>query len=445
MTYRKILIFFLFILFHASVVFSMTCDLEGCIEFALEHNPQLRLEKMKELNAAGDYAVHRAEQKTKINWKAELGYLNGRPVSPFSLVAGRTEDARKVINTEGSYYNTGVGIEVPLYKNGTWIGYESPSVDSAKFKIEETKFKYMAAVEDIRHRITGLYYNALKAMEDIKVFELRDKEYKREYKAREARFQLGLIPQSDLLELESQWTTEAHELFQARQSLSLIKSDIAAVLGLEISDEVILQPSKDPLPVRPPLADMLTTALENSPEMKAVQSYIKQAESELDLVRKEKMPLLDFNVSYSLGDDFNPPSHVYWNSFLNTSFTLFDSGLTKAKESSARGKLHEAELMSVQLRTEIILNVNRLYQNVLEVEDRIAYIEKNIVVARQSLTYAQARVEGHLSPESIVHEAEVALAEKEKLLIQARYDWRIAYSELWKEVGSSVLAVRVKD
>ncbi|MDD5434620.1 MAG: TolC family protein [Nitrospira sp.] len=446
MTFRKILITLILVLFQASGAFSMTCNLDSCIDFALDHNPKLRLEKTKELGAEGEFDAQKAEQELQINWKGELGYLNGKPPSPYSVVSGRTEDTRKKITgVDGYYFNTGINLDLPLYKEGTWLGLYSPSMMSAKFRIEQAKYKYRVSEEEIRYQVTELYYNSLKIMEDVKLFELRDKEYEREYKAREARVQLGLIPQSDLFALESLWVAEKHDLFRFRQFLSVSKKEIAAVLGIDMNEEMIVMPPEDSIPARPPLDSLIAAASENHPNIKAVQSYISEVESELDLVRKENRPVLDFNISYSLGDDFAPPNHSYWTTSLNTSVTLFDSGLTKAKESSANSKLREAELMLLQMKREITFNITRLYQDILEVEDRIAYLEKDIVVARQTLTLAEARVNEHLSPESVVHEAEIILAEKEKLLTQARYDWRVAYSELWKEVGGAIVPARPKE
>ncbi|MBI5192033.1 MAG: TolC family protein [Nitrospirae bacterium] len=444
MRFLKIIIFFL-ILFHSSYAFPITCNIEGYIEFALEHNPQLRIEKTREHYAEGDYAIHEAEQRLRLNWKGELGYLNGKPPSPYSLVSGRTEDSIKVNGTDGSYYNTGISLNLPLYQNGTWLGKESPLISGAKYRVEESKYKYNVMEEDILYRVTGLYYSALKIMEDIKVQELRDKEYEREYKAREARLQLGLITQSELFDLESKWVAADHDLFRSRQALSLLKKELASVIGIDMNEEVIIEPPSDLIPDRPSLESLITISAENHPAIKSVRSFIKQIESELDLVRKAKQPVLDLNMSYSLGDDFGPPIHTYWTTSLNASVPLFDSGLTRAKEMSVQSKLNEAQLLLLQLSRETILNINRLYGNILEVEDRISYLEKDIVVARQSLTLTQERVKEHLSPESIVHEAELTLAEKEKLLVQARYDWRIAFSELRKEVGGMTAPARYKE
>ena len=211
---------------------------------------------------------------------------------------------------------------------------------------------------------------------------------------------------------------------------------LAAIALLLASPGLRAEPAlPDPLDLKATVA----FALENNFTIRQARERIRQQEGVEIQVRARQIPNVSAAGSYSGNtkeiSSYSADRDGAWNIGLQARQVLYAGGGVRSSIKSAQ-LAREAALFELEgIINEQLLFVRTQFYTVLLAKERIKVQENNLNLFEQQLKDAKNRFEAGTTSNFEVLRAEVALANGQPPLIQARNDYRIAIEQLRQLVG----------
>jgi outer membrane protein TolC len=202
--------------------------------------------------------------------------------------------------------------------------------------------------------------------------------------------------------------------------------------------------------------DLKTTigfALENNYTIRQARERIRQQEGVEIQVRARELPTVSANGAYTDNSKqistYVPQGTNSWSIALQARQVLYAGGGVRSSIRSAR-LVREAAMFELEgVINQQLLSVRTQFYTVLFTKQKIAVQEENIHLLEQQLKDARNRFDAGTTSNFDVLRAEVALANGQPPLIQARNDYRIAIEQLRQLIGfasdSSARAAGIRD
>jgi NodT family efflux transporter outer membrane factor (OMF) lipoprotein len=170
--------------------------------------------------------------------------------------------------------------------------------------------------------------------------------YERVLKITRNRFEVGIVPHSDVYQAETQLaTTRSDDLTLQRQRAQL-EHAIAVLLGKAPSD-FALAPAEWNVTVPDVPVGVPSLLLQRRPDIAAAEREVAIANAQIGIARAAYYPDIGLNASYGtaasrIGDIFDA-SAAAWSFGLSAAQTLFNAGATRASVDAARAS-HQASV-----------------------------------------------------------------------------------------------------
>ncbi len=229
--------------------------LNDCLDYALEHNIQLRQSRNDYLSGIEDTKEARAALFPSLTASTSQGLTN----YPSSNATDRN-------SYTGTY---GLEAGMTLYNGGklrTAVKRQQVQNRIDELAVDE-------AANDIRIAIVRAYMQCLYAAEAVTVNRSTADASKAQRDRAEAMWKAGSISRVDFAQLESQYASDEYQVVVAQSSLDSYRLQLKQLLELDISDEITLaEPSVDEeaiLAQLPSKSDIYATALETMPKSPA--------------------------------------------------------------------------------------------------------------------------------------------------------------------------------
>ena len=182
-------------------------------------------------------------------------------------------------------------------------------------------------------------------------------------------------------------------------------------------------------------------ALENSFTIRQARERIKEQAGVEIQVRARQIPSVGSSASYTANakeiSTYNPPNDRSWAISLQARQVLYAGGGVVASVKSAQLTREAAMLELEGIINQQLLAVRTQFYDVLLAKEKISVQEENVKLFEQQLKDAQSRLGAGTVSNFEVLRAEVALANGQPPLIQARNDYRIAIEQLRQLLGFS--------
>ena len=187
------------------------------------------------------------------------------------------------------------------------------------------------------------------------------------------------------------------------------------------------------------LKDAVVFALDNNFAIRQARERIKQQEGVEIQVRAREIPNVSVAGSYTGNSKeistYVPPSKTVWNIALEARQVLYAGGGIQSSVKSAR-LAREAAMFELEgIINQQLLAVRTQFFTVLLGKQRINVQEENVNLLQRQLQDARNRFEAGTTSNFDVLRAEVALANGQPPLIQARNDYRLAVEQLRQLLG----------
>ncbi|MFH0812243.1 MAG: TolC family protein, partial [Pseudomonadota bacterium] len=268
--------------------------------------------------------------------------------------------------------------------------------------------------------------------EDLRVAEEAEKTAEAHVKLAEDLFQAGQVVKSDLLSAQVRLSEVKEMVIQAKNGLTMGRAALNKAIGIEQNEAIEVQGTLEYEPKDLVLEDLINEALQNRPDLLALENQVKNSEEGIKMAKTSFLPSLNFMAQYDLNDknDLWNASGESWTIWGIFHFNLFEglNGIYKVKE--ANESLNQFSSQREALRNEIEFEVRGAFYQLRDAEERVKVAGEAINHAQESLRIVDDRYRVGLSTMVEVLDNEVALTRVKRNYLKAVHDCRVARAKI---------------
>lgn len=405
--------------------------LEQCINYALEHNIDLKQKVQEEERRKVE--VH----TTKHSW---LPDLNANVGENFDF--GRSPSKTGVIVDQNST-NTSASVQIsmPLFD-----GLRIPnSIAASKLDLEAATASLNKAKEDLSINIASYYIQVLYNKELLKIANLQYELSNQQIRQTEALVNAGKVPLAQLYDMKAQLAKNDVTVTEAQNSLSLSLLELAQSLELEKEGETIdiVVPTSDDAIERymssiiPP-EQIYAHAVTFKPQIKEQQFLLESQKKRLKMAQAGFYPKLNLGASYSNGYYHYSGSEDVKNNIpfgdqlknnarktigFNLSIPLFNRFQVSNSVKSARINIHSQQLMVDNSKKILYKEIQQAYYNATAAQKKYDAAGKSVTANKEAFTYAEERYAAGKSSAFDFAQAQTQYMQSLSEQTQAKYDY----------------------
>lgn len=399
--------------------------LSECLDYAMEHNIQLKQTRNTYLSGVEDTKQARAALFPSLSASTSQSLAN----YPSSDVTDN--------NMYTGSYN--LNASMSLFRGGSL----STALKQQKVQNEMDLLSVEETANDIRIAIIQAYMQCLYAAESVTVSRSTAEASKVQRDRAEEMWKAGSISRVDFAQLESQWKSDEYQVVSAQASYDEYLLQLKQLLELDIMDEMNLAwpevSEEQILSVLPPKSDIYMTALDAMPEVERGTLSVYAAELEIRQARAGFFPSI--SLSAGVGTSFmtatgagtatgSTPGYVsgnqYWNNFhenigLTLSVPIYSNRSNRTALNKARLSAENTRLEQQSIEKDLLKEVESAYLGAVSNQSRYIAALQQEDYARQSydLTYEQFSLGVKNTVELITAQNELASAQQE--VLQSKY------------------------
>lgn len=363
---------------------SQKWTLRSCLDYAIENNIQLKKSRVNELSGLEDTERAKAQLFPSLSASVTQGYVN----YPSS-------DVDKNNSYSGNYSI-----------NANWTvfdgGQRNKAIKQQKLQNEMDKLSTEQGEDDIQIAIVQTYMQVLYTMESVRINENTVETSKAQRDRAEEFYKAGSISLVDFSQLESQYSTDKHQLVVAQTSLDNYKLQLKQLLELDITQDIELSLSDiEETWVLAPLPDkqvIYTTSLAVMPQIKSSELSLENAELEKQKAKASYWPTVSMNAGVGTGHlsgtNYSFGNKI-WNNF-NESFgitikiPIFTNRENKTAYNKAKLAITTSQLELINSQKELLKTVEGIYLDAtsaqsqyLSAKERLSYVQQSFKLTEE--------------------------------------------------------------
>ena len=416
-----------------------TLTLSHAIDIALKYNPELKAA------GANEEAVHQgirlAEAARYPHVEFSEGFTRGNnPVYVFGTLLTQRQFtqanlALPFLNIPPPLDNfvTQFATSLPLYD----AGQVSRKIDDARLEAQSAQRSAERTHQEVIFRVINAYLNALLAQESAGVAQASVKSTQQDFARAQARQEQGQALLSDVLSAQVQLAQAKAELIRARNALAIAQAALNVAMGVPEDTPNQVQGSLTEVSFDTgSLADRQQRALAVRPDYQQVLIGKEKAANALSIARAEFLPTLNAFGSWELNNEtFAAHGGNNWTAGATLNFTVFDGGSRRARVAESHARTRQAEARRAQMAAAIRLQVREAFLNLTAAHERVDVSRESASQAQESLRILEDRYGSGLASITEVLTAETARSRSQRDLLEAVYDYRLAYAALELATG----------
>ena len=329
-------------------------------------------------------------------------------------------------------YTSGTGLTQPLtqmFKIRESNRAASADIASAKIQVDQAENEVALAVRQLYDGILIAQLKQQAAQEEVAASRVQLQESADAVEKGSALEVANLESRASLLDAQDTVLTAQLQL----RDLTLTLNDL---LGLPLETALLLNSdSSSALPSIPDRAEGLRIAREHSPEIRSAEQTVVKARAGLAAAKDAYIPDVTGMARYSYQDGVPLLVHNFGTFGLSFSYELFDGGRRPAEIKDARTLLAQAELSRVKAEEAVAVQVEKAYDQVEQLRDRVGVAEEVLHVRTEAARLSDRRFEQTAALASVRSEAHAKSIAAQAALIQARLDLSLANGTVIKVIG----------
>jgi outer membrane protein len=292
-------LFFITISLSATAQAPQQWDLKTCVEYAIQHNISVQQADIQARLAKLQSELAKSNQLPTLNGSTGMGLRLGRSIDPTT---------NGFTNTQFLYNNFGMNGGVQIFNAGKLKN----NAEAASLSWQASEADKQNTSNDISLSVATYYLQVLSAIEQSEIAKIQIGQTTQQLAATKKRVDVGLLPELNLLELETQLANDSSTYIAANANVEQSKMSLKALLNLDASqpfdiqvqavDQIKLQSFADLQPDY-----VYTVAAQNLPSVKAANLRVKAAEKNKLVAKANFYPTLSFgyNLSSNFSNVFN--------------------------------------------------------------------------------------------------------------------------------------------
>ena len=328
--------------------------------------------------------------------------------------------------------------------SGAWNLFDSfatlHGINQAEQMSEAAGHQLERTDQEIEFRVINAYYGVLLAAKQLEVAQQSVKTAAAILDRSQARFDSGLVVESDLLTAKVRMAARQQALVRSTNALDLARAELSTAMG--VPNESLSQPSEVlaerilPIPV---LAEAEAAALRHRPDLKGIQAEEAAQQQSVARAKSSFGPRLNVLAGWEMDN----PTFVAggggnnWLGGLELQFDIFQGGAKRAELARERALQDKIVAMKQVATDGIRLEVRRAFYNLESARHEVEVTRSAIAQAQESLRINQDRYDSGLITISDLFSNEEDASRSQTSYWEALYRFHVAFASL--ELASGTL------
>ncbi|WP_336689768.1 MULTISPECIES: TolC family protein [unclassified Chryseobacterium] len=271
-------------------------SLRECVDYATKHNLQV---------IQNEYSKQSQDLNLKIAKKNYLPSISGSVGNTVSF--GQTSFGTGSLRNDRFSNSANLGADILVYNNGRL----EKTIRKTEFDVEASQYDIETIKNDISLQIAQQYLTTLLNKEIVKISQAAVENAQKQYDRSKITTEIGTTAQTVLAEAEAGLAREKQNLKTAEINVGRSLFALAQLLQLQEYKDFDVEDvnvSDQLAPQLKSVDEVLTTAYETQPQVKAAESRIKAAEAQTEVSKTAFWPTV--TASAGIGS--------FYNNLLNT-------------------------------------------------------------------------------------------------------------------------------
>lgn len=287
----------------------------------------------------------------------------------------------------------GVSLTQPLFSMESWHSYQA-----GKATLSQVDAELKAAEQEFLLRVATTYFELLRAEVDLETRKAEESAISRQLEQTKQRFQVGLVPKTDVQEAQSAYDLSVVGRIGAEAAVQVARRNLASLTNSSVDEVKDLQAN---MPIGAPQpADQdawIKRAHENNPSLLSAQSAEKSASETYKSKRAGHLPTLNLVGSHGFSSGiqrgaaaFAMPDATQTSIGLELNIPIYNGGAVSATRRQSLNQYYQAKDQVQYSRQTADLNAANLYLLVNTHVQRVSAYAQSIRSAESALTATQA-------------------------------------------------------
>ncbi|MBW8685735.1 TolC family protein [Chitinophaga rhizophila] len=412
---------------------------DQAIDVALKNNYDIRLAKNDAAITANDFAY------------ANLAFAP-RVSGAVNKVWNTTQTKQEFVN--GNKRDTSGIRQTSLSGNVTlsWTLFDGLKMFATRQKLESLRDLGEMAVKDqvvntVANIIAG-YYNVVQQKQQLRNISEQLSISEERVKLSDAKFQTGLGPKTDWLQSKVDYNALKASYLRQQTLIEQSKATLNQLMAIEAGNTQYDVLDTIPLNLELSYGGLRQQALQENTGIKVAEQSLKVSQLQLKESKGDFFPIINFNSGYNYNrinsnaatNSFSP---VYnQNGVLNYGFSatvpIFNGLNVRRQVNAARLNVGFQRLSLENTRTLVDLSLTTAFKDYEYYKTAVTLEEENLGLARENVMVAMERFRQGVSTVIEMKEAQQSLEDAFNRLINARYNIKLAETELLRLNGMLV-------
>ncbi len=259
------------------------------------------------------------------------------------------------------------------------------SVEASKQQVKSARESLVNTEQSILLDAAAVYMDVLR---DRAVLDLQinnEKVLKKHLASYKKRFQAGELTRTDVAQSEARLSGATAARIAAEGNLKVSNANFTDVTGLD-PEKVSSDVTASSIILPATLKDALTEALQNNPQIKAIDYAQKAAEKTVAAKKGILSPVVDVRASATKGQENNlTRRNDNWQVTANMSVPLYQSGAEYADIRQAKHTENQYRILSRKIRSDVEASTIRAWENYTSTKAQISSIKSQIKASKIAL------------------------------------------------------------
>ncbi|QHS61324.1 TolC family protein [Chitinophaga agri] len=412
---------------------------DQAIDLALKNNYDIRLAKNDAAITANDYAYANLAFAPRVNGTANKNWTATQTKQEFAN--GNKRD------TSGIRAST-----LSANVNLAWTLFDGLKMFATKQKLESLRDLGELAVKDqvintVANVIAG-YYNVVQQKQQLRNLSEQLSISEERVKLSDAKFQTGLGPKTDWLQSKVDYNALKASYLRQQTLIDQSKATLNQLMAVEAGNTQYDVMDTIPLNLDLSYAGLRQEALQKNTGIKVAQQNLTVSQLQLKESKGDFFPVINFNSAYNYSrvnsnaatNSFSP---VYnQNGVLTYGFSatipIFNGLNVRRQVNAAKLNVGYQQLALENTRTLVDLSLTSAFKDYEYYKTAVTLEDENLGLARENVMVAMERFRQGVSTVIEMKEAQQSLEDAYNRLINARYNIKLAETQLLRLNGMLV-------
>ncbi|ACU57865.1 TolC family protein [Chitinophaga pinensis] len=412
---------------------------EQAIDVALKNNYDIRLAKSDAAITANDYAYANLAFAPRVNGTANKVWNATQTKQEFANGSKR--------DTSGIRAST-LSANVSL----AWTLFDGLKMFATRQKLESLRDLGELAVKDqvintVANVIAG-YYNVVQQKQQLRNLSEQLSISEERVKLSDAKFQTGLGPKTDWLQSKVDYNALKASYLRQQTLIEQSKATLNQLMAVEAGNTQYDVMDTIPLNMDLSYGGLRQQALEKNTGIKVAQQNLTVSQLQLKESKGDYFPVINFNSAYNYSrvnsnaatNSFSP---VYnQNGVVSYGFSatipIFNGLNVRRQVNAAKLNVNYQQLALDNTRTIVDLSLISAFKDYEYYKTAVTLEDENLGLARENVMVAMERFRQGVSTVIEMKEAQQSLEDAYNRLINARYNIKLAETQLLRLNGMLV-------